>query len=196
MQPHVQQRVVQLQRVNVRDGSMNDLISMNSPNSQLAQHPSPQGALQPPLTPVTPRPPSSATPGTPSPLQTPTTPHPQDISTPSPVSNDMQGQLPVITPPPPPPYPGPPPPYPSQLKVSARWCLPRCLRETILLTFRFGVQHQLVPQQMHHLSGSSTPNVVAVSSGSPIGKLVHHQQLPSNVPQMARRPLLLQVSIC
>lgn len=52
----------------------------------------------------------------------------------------------------------------------------------------------MVPQQLHHLSGSPSPNVVAISGGAPIGKLVHHTQLPGNVNQMGRRPLLLQVS--
>lgn len=58
------------------------------------------------------------------------------------------------------------------------------------------LQQQLVPQQIHHLSGSASPNVVAVPSGQPIGKLVHYTQVPTNVSQMPRRhTLLLEVSV-
>lgn len=57
------------------------------------------------------------------------------------------------------------------------------------------MQQQLLPQQVHHSSGSGTPNVVAVSSGQPVGKIVHYAQVPTNVSQIPRRPLLLQVFV-
>ena len=56
------------------------------------------------------------------------------------------------------------------------------------------LQQQLVPQQMHHISGSSAPNLVA-ANGAPINKLVHHAQIPGAMKQMPRRSLLLEVRI-
>lgn len=120
---HVQQRVVQLQRAGLRDNVGNHLISVSSSTQQLIQHPSPtssQSSLISSSAPMTPRPPPSVTPSTPLTPATPSTPLQQDLSSQSPISNEIQSQLPVINPPPPPPYPGPPPPYPSQLKVKFR----------------------------------------------------------------------------
>lgn len=120
MMAHLQQRLVQLQRI--KDEASGHLIAVSS-SASLSQHCSTsvsQSSLILPLTTVVSRP-SSATSNMPltpvNPTMQPSTPIQSDIPVQSPVSNELQNQLPVITPPPPPPYPGPPPPYPSQLKV-------------------------------------------------------------------------------
>lgn len=117
---HLQQRIVQFQRV--KDEASGHFVAVSS-SASLSQHcstnVSQSSLILPPPT-IVARP-SSATPSMPltsvtSTLQS-STPIQSDIPVQSPVSNELQNQLPVITPPPPPPYPGPPPPYPSQLKV-------------------------------------------------------------------------------
>lgn len=119
MMPHMQQRIVHLQRV--KEEGSGHLVAVSS-SSSLSLHGSASVSQSPlilPPTSVVTRPSASAssplTSGSPA-LQ-PSTPVPSDIPIQSPVSNELQNQLPVITPPPPPPYPGPPPPYPAQLKV-------------------------------------------------------------------------------
>lgn len=151
MMAHLHQRLVQLQRI--KDEASGHLIAVSS-SAPLSQHCSTnisQSSLILPSTTVVSRP-SSATPSMPlssvTPTLQPSTPIQSEIPVQSPVPNELQNQLPVITPPPPPPYPGPPPPYPSQLKV-------------ILMLISF----ELTKNRLQHTSNIFAVKVIIIEIG-------------------------------